>query len=360
MTTIKEIAKQANVSEGTVDRVLHNRGGVSIKTEETIKKILKENNFTANPIARALAMKSKYKLCTLIPGYDAANLFWKSPYMGILKGSEEVKNYGIEVTNFNYNQFDPKSYVDGFNNLMELNPSAVLIVPNFVNETKQIVKQLEKNNIPYIFFNIDLDGFNNISFIGQDSHTGGYVAAKLMHLSLGDNPTILTVQTRINISNSGISKRIDGFNDYFIKNNIPIERLFLDFDNINNVDESEVALNSMLDKNSHIQGIFVPSSRISIIANCIKKKHLKSLQLVGFDNTPQNIKCLEEDKISFIISQKPFNQGFESIHLLTDYLVKKKIPIQKNYSPIDILTKENARYNERFELEYENENPDLN
>ena len=82
--------------------------------------------------------------------------------------------------------------------------------------------------------------------------------------------------------------------------------------------------------------------------------------MVGFDNTPQNIKCLEEDKISFIISQKPFNQGFESIHLLTDYLVKKKNPIQKNYSPIDILTKENARYNERFELEYENENPDLN
>jgi hypothetical protein len=41
-------------------------------------------------------------------------------------------------------------------------------------------------------------------------------------------------------------------------------------------------------------------------------------------------------------------------------LVKKKNPIQKNYSPIDILTKENARYNERFELEYENENPDLN
>ena len=82
--------------------------------------------------------------------------------------------------------------------------------------------------------------------------------------------------------------------------------------------------------------------------------------MVGFDNTPQNIKCLEEDKISFIISQKPFNQGFESIHLLTDYLVKKKDPIQKNYSPIDILTKENARYNEHLELEFENENPELN
>lgn len=359
MITIKEIAKQANVSEGTVDRVLHNRGGVSIKTEEKIKKILKENNFKANPIARALAMKTPHKICTLIPGYDNDNLFWKSPFMGILKASEEVKNYGIDITNFTFDQFDPKTYLDGFDSLMALKPSAVMLVPNFVNETKQIVKKLEKKNIPYIFFNIDIDGFKNISFIGQDSYTGGYIAAKLMHLSLGNSPKILTVQTKVNVSNSGTSKRIDGFNDYFVKNNLPIEQLFLDFDNIKNIKKSEEELNSILDNNKHIQGIFVPSSRISIIANCIKAPHLDNIQLIGFDNTPQNIKCLEEDKISFIISQKPFNQGFESIHLLTDYLVKKKEPIQKNYSPIDILTKENARYNERLELEYENENPEL-
>ena len=43
MITIKSIAKEANVSEGTVDRVLHNRGGVSKKTEAKIKEILKKH-----------------------------------------------------------------------------------------------------------------------------------------------------------------------------------------------------------------------------------------------------------------------------------------------------------------------------
>ena len=67
MTTIKDIAKEANVSSGTVDRVLHNRGGVSKKTSERIKDILKKKNFKINQIASSLAMKKHLSLATLIP-----------------------------------------------------------------------------------------------------------------------------------------------------------------------------------------------------------------------------------------------------------------------------------------------------
>ncbi len=38
-----------------------------------------------------------------------------------------------------------------------------------------------------------------------------------------------------------------------------------------------------------------------------------------------------------------------------DFLVKNKKPASKIYSPIDILTKENARYNERKEREFQHE-----
>ncbi|MEI6865299.1 substrate-binding domain-containing protein [Flavicella sp.] len=359
MITIKDIAKEANVSEGTVDRVLHDRGGISKKTKELVKSIIKKYNFKTNPIARALAMKNKYKLSTLIPKYDKDNLFWKSPLMGILKASDEVKTYGIDVKNFTFDQFDSSSYLNEFNNLMTSNPTAVMIVPTFINETKKIVRQLEVMNIPYMFFNIDLDGFNNISFIGQNSYMGGYVAAKLIHLSSGSQPSILSVKTRLNINNyHAISKRIEGFNDYFVKNKIQLESFELQLDSLKNTKKAGLKLNSFLNENAKIKGIFVPSSRISLIANCIEQEALEKIQLVGFDNTPQNIKCLEEDKISFLISQKPFNQGYDSIHLMTDYLVKKKDPIKKIYSPIDILTKENAKYNEHHELQFNIENPE--
>jgi len=44
MTTIREIADIAGDSIGTVDRVIHNRGGISRKTEELIKKVIEELN----------------------------------------------------------------------------------------------------------------------------------------------------------------------------------------------------------------------------------------------------------------------------------------------------------------------------
>ena len=70
MITIKDIAKLANVSDGTVDRVIHNRKGVSPKNAEKVKNILKENNFLLKQIASALQTKNKYKIDWFIHKID--------------------------------------------------------------------------------------------------------------------------------------------------------------------------------------------------------------------------------------------------------------------------------------------------
>lgn len=97
MITIKDIAKEANVSAGTVDRVLHNRGGVSQETETKIKKILKQKKFKVNLIASSLAMKKHYNLATLIPQYDEENLFWKSPIQEFRKQAKRSVPMGLKI-----------------------------------------------------------------------------------------------------------------------------------------------------------------------------------------------------------------------------------------------------------------------
>ncbi len=44
--TIKDIARMAGVSAGTVDRVLHNRGDVSAASLEKVRKVLDEINYS--------------------------------------------------------------------------------------------------------------------------------------------------------------------------------------------------------------------------------------------------------------------------------------------------------------------------
>ena len=54
---------------------------------------------------------------------------------------------------------------------------------------------------------------------------------------------------------------------------------------------------------------------------------------------PENI-----NKITFLISQKSFNQGYESVIYMSDFLLKNITPKKYIYSPIEIITKENLEF----------------
>ncbi len=363
MITIKDIAKKASVSEGTVDRVIHNRGGVSKKTEQKIKRILKENNFKLNPIASALALKKKYNIATLIPKFNKRNIFWESPYIGIMKALTEVENYGIQIQNYSFDQFEASSYLNEFDKLFSTHPDVVILVPMFRNETKHVAKKLDQRDIPYMFLNIDLEGLNNISFIGQDSFKGGCVAGKLMCLSLNDGDECVTVQTRSNISNyHAIYKRIEGFNNFLDSESNKIRNHNLKWDNLNALSAVKAKLESCLLQNKNIRGIYVPSSRASVIASCLSDELHKKVNIIGFDTTDQNIKFMEDDKIQFLISQKSFNQGYEAVRTMSDFLIQKKTPPKKIFSPIQIIIKENLAFSNRNKISFqiENANPKKN
>ncbi|WP_299781551.1 substrate-binding domain-containing protein [uncultured Formosa sp.] len=347
MKTIKEIAQEANVSEGTVDRVLHNRGGVSKKTEEKVRAIIKEYNFSVNPVASALALKNKFNIAVLIPAHNKSDLFWKSPNLGITKAAEDIKTFGTQVQTLTYNQQKPESYINTFHELLKSNPSAFIIAPSFSEETRNIVAILDDKKIPYLFLNIEIEGFNNLSFVGQDSFTAGYIAAKLMLSKTTESSEFLIIQSRKNITNNNaVFKRIEGFTNYFVKNEIPCKILTLEIESQDSKTLRKTKINTYLNNHPDIKGVFVPSSRIHMLVDCMADTYLKTLELIGFDNTPQNIECLKNNSVSFLISQKPFNQGYNAVKLMNDYLVKNNIPSHKIYLPIDILIKENVIYNE--------------
>jgi len=357
LITIKDIAKEANVSVGTVDRVLHNRGGVSPKTEDKIRKILKQKKFKINTIASSLAMKKNLNLATLIPQYDGENVFWKSPMSGIQKGSQEVNPYGIENHIFTFDQFNPQSYTDAFKMLIQLQPDAVVMVPIFIKETTEIIQTLSHRKIPYLFFNVDLKGYNNLCYIGQKSFEAGILAGKLTRLCIDSEDEVLIVLTRKNLYDYEANfERVKGFVHYFKENKPETKIHELQFDEPSKVEQSGERINDFLKKNPQIKGILVPSSRISNVCRVIDHDKLKELKLVGFDTTPQNVEALEKGLVTFLISQKSFNQGYKSIKTMANYLVHKKIPNNEIPTPLEIITKENYNFSHSEERKYYNEN----
>src|SRR5215217_3441533 len=94
---VKEIARRANVSIATVDRVIHNRTGVSEKTKQKINDIIKELDYQPNILASRLASRKIITLAVLIPRVSDETDFWEAPLRGIDRAESEIKKYGIEV-----------------------------------------------------------------------------------------------------------------------------------------------------------------------------------------------------------------------------------------------------------------------
>lgn len=345
--TIKEIARLANVSPGTVDRILHNRGGVAKSTEKKIIEIIEQaGGFKPNSIARNLALNKVYQVAVLMPLFNAASPFWEYPKKGVLKAIEEVSSYGMKVSVSYFDEYNVDSYNRELDKILkDKNLDGIIIAPHFAKETQQRGSQLDALGIPYLFLNVPLKGLNNISFVGQDSFASGRLAAKLFHVAQNTHkPRVLIVEVLEDFENYyGLDQRVKGFMSFFsdYDSHVKIEKLRVP-------DKNTQLLYKLLDEslNAHedIGGIFFPSNSITHAGHFFESHNIKVDLVVGYDVTEENKKYLDKDIITFLIGQEPLQQGYKSIKLMFEHLVHGKELNDVYMSPIQIVAKENLEY----------------
>ena len=68
--TVHDVAKLARVSLATVDRVLNNRGGVSLKAEVKVKAAVAQTGYVRNLAAANLSRRRVYRFCFVVPCGD--------------------------------------------------------------------------------------------------------------------------------------------------------------------------------------------------------------------------------------------------------------------------------------------------
>ena len=86
------------------------------------------------------------------------------------------------------------------------------------------------------------------------------------------------------------------------------------------------------------------SSRAADIIELIHPEIKTDMKVVGFDTTPKNVYKLKKGQITFLISQKSFNQGYKSIITMVNYLIHKLKPDSEIPTPLEIVTKENVDF----------------
>jgi len=352
---IKDIAKLAGVSPGTVDRVIHQRGNVSAKSKLLILEVMEKMGYQPNIIASTLAFNRNIHIAVLLPN-PKQDIYWKLPLIGAEKALKQVYHYGIGFSEHFFDLFSAKDFKQKAKNLLQQDPKpdAILVAPIFFEEGAEFLKNCHENHFPLITINTNTDSPFALSYIGQDSYQSGVLAARLLKFGLENGSSVLIT----NLDNSTeysrhLKEKERGFRDYFLKKNPGTEVLKLHIEEFENKNLIQKEVSKILDNSPNLSGIFVTNSRAYHLVEACTDFLPAHIRLVGYDLIPPNLKLLEKEKIHFLINQNPVQQGYLAVMNLVNFILHKKQPEYYQYLPLDIVVQENVKYYLRKEEEFE-------
>ena len=337
---IKDIARLAQVSMGTVDRVLHRRGKVSAEAEAKVVRVLKEIDYRPNVVAKALSKTQTCPLAVLMP-HPEADPFWNIPPQGIREAERQLLSFGVETHLFLFDPYCSDSFREQASRVLDFGPRGVLLAPVLQHESLVFAHACQQQHIPLVCFNTYIDALPSATFIGQDLHQSGRVAAELM--MLGTTPeAILVLHIAEHPQNSAhLYAKEQGFRQYCYEQGLaPDQLITLEVDEPD-TDIFEQPLADRLAPYATVQGVFITTAKAYALLPYLERKTATACRIIGYDLTEFNVSCLRKGTIDILIHQETKKQAFMGISYLADRLVfGQDIPAIKHL-PLGIVTREN-------------------
>ncbi len=339
---IKDIAQMAQVSVGTVDRVIHNRGEVAQESYKKVMGILEKTGYKPNLIAKTLGSNKTYRIAALMPNPEQDE-YWNQSIEGIKQAKEEWTQYGVQLQTFYFDLYDKKSYISLAETVYESNPDGVLTAPIFYQEAVRFFNLCKTQNIPFVLVNNNIEQAGSLSFVGQDLYQSGRVGAELLHLNEKENGTYAICHIYDDIHNSThLNEKEKGFKDYFAEQNNGNAYNVISVDlNYTHEPTLEKELSELFNEPT-LKGILVTTSKGAYtVSKLLEKNGKNGIRLVAYDLLEENLYYLKNGIIDFLINQNSKRQAFIAVSQLSNHLLFKKEASASYLFPLEIISRQN-------------------
>ncbi|WP_320173393.1 LacI family DNA-binding transcriptional regulator [Maridesulfovibrio sp.] len=175
MSTIRDVARLAQVSTATVSRVINSPDSVREKTREKVLRAMKMCNYKYNALARGFATKKSNTIGLIIPNIN--NPVFAESTLGVQEYAEE-KQIKVILGNTSYKISQEESLIKA---LRESQVDGLIITTT--NPKGEIIKTLTDEGFPFVLLFSTVKG-GPFSAVGVDNYRGGYVATEHL-ISLG-------------------------------------------------------------------------------------------------------------------------------------------------------------------------------
>lgn len=339
--TIRDIAKLAGVSRGTVDRVLHNRGRVKPELEQRVRAIMSECAYQPSRAARQLSMRKQKIRIGFLSRIDQ-NGFWSIVVRSAAEAARELADYGIEVENRFFDYCLPESQLKMINELAARNISALVIVPLDDPGIRARLQELSDAGVAIVELQSEVTDFEPLCYIGSDYYVGGQTAAGLLHNFTGGKPLKIALLNGSPYLSSHRLRR-QGFLDELASYGTPHE--ILETSDITN--DPEFAYRQaceMLSGTPDINAVCTVPDNAAAVSKAIRDcGRIGTVTHIGYGMTDATRPCIQDGSLSAIIGHRAEQQGLRPFSVLLDYFTTGEQPKTRRILMLnDIFIKQNS------------------
>jgi LacI family transcriptional regulator len=322
--TIKDIAKELNLSTSTVSRAIRGSYEISDATKVRVLDYVKKVGYKPNPIALSLKENRTRSIGIIVP--EINNNFFSNA----INGAEEVaqkRGYQVMIFQTRESAIKEKACLE---HVISRKLDGVLISLSGSTKDYSYLENLLNNDFPMVFFDRVPDGINANKVVANNFQ-GAFEATehliKIGRKRIGHitSPPILSIT----------KERLAGYRAALEKHGIPFyENLvkFMDFD----YSIIEGTLKNLI-KDENPDALFMASDRLALSCyeaiKSLKVKIPEEIAVIGFTNL--SVANLLSPSMT-TVTQPAFEMGADAVNVLIDCLEDKQR--NKNYKFLELTT----------------------
>lgn len=320
--TIYDIAREAGVSVGTVNRALGGKTRIRPETKQavldTAKRLGYRANFAAQSLRRAPITLGAILFCPIDEYVDAI-------IDGMRTTADALDKYNVTVDIQKIDYTDNADCLRRAEELLRAFSEAkyqgvVLFLSAMLDELDSIralIDEVTEGGMTVATVANDIPGSNRVLHVGVDAHMAGQMAAELLSMSCSGSDVALMVTSK----NSPVNMEyIKGFFAYArdkLFRNVQIYEHFDDKHRVTQVTER------MLSENPDLRGIYMATASSSIACECIRGRTDLNLTIITTDLLRKTPEFLKNRLSTAVIFQNPYRQGKNVLRALYDHITQK-------------------------------------
>lgn len=330
--TIKDVSKLAKVSIKTVSRVVNNDVHLGIETKEAVLEAIKQLNYKPNLTAKNLKVNKTNIIGFIIP--DFTNQFFGFIFNGIEK-LVKAFGYNIIVLNSDGIKENEEKCIDI---LIQNNVDGIIFASTGMSG-EYVQKQMNFFKIPLVLIDNKLKGIK-MNCVLHDNINGTEILTE--HLIKNDPFKKIAFITGP-VGETSSKKRLEGYKNSLIKNNIEINENLIKIGDWNNRSGYELAKQLFLQADK-------PSS-VVIASTSMALGVLKALHELKL-NCPRDVKLVSFDDLEFADTTEPplttLNRVEETIGEVAGRMLLKRIDdkdfesFEEVYIPLEIIIRNSS------------------